>query len=69
MRNITRRWPQSGYIFQKLEHFLPIFEKWQRRPPRSPPSSYTPGYNEFKIEKFPDYLTRFGLILYPGLGL
>ena len=70
MRNITHRWPQSGHIFQKFEHFFPIFEKGQGRPPRSPPCSYTPRYNELKIEKFPDYLTRFGLILwYTGLRL
>ena len=40
MRNVTHRWPQSGYFFPKLGHFFPIFEKGRGRPLPSP--LYTP---------------------------
>ena len=43
MRNLTHRWPQSGYFPRKLGHFFPIFKKGQGGPPPPPPlppSSY-----------------------------
>ena len=50
MRNLTQRWPQSGYFFSKLGHFYPV------SPPPHPVASLHPQRaftcaNSMKIEK------------------